>query len=175
MMIGEIELARTFIENRDNTYIVPFTSHLMFALFIIFISVILMSLLVALAVCDIASMQREGEYMQLVQQVKVASQLEDALQKRGLLYPQFKMKDHRAFHQRKGVIFPNLKDHGKLGKEAMEIVVTLQAKKLDRSNAHTLSQQIQSESNISKTGAIGDTSNEVTHELIQTLKTKIDM
>lgn len=71
MMIGEIELARTFIDNRDNTYIVPFTSHLMFALFIIFISVILMSLLVALAVCDIASMQREGEYMQLVQQVKV--------------------------------------------------------------------------------------------------------
>jgi hypothetical protein len=71
MMIGEIELVRTFIES-DRGRIVPFTSHLMFALFIIFISVILMCLLIALAVSDIASMQREGEYMQLVQQVKVS-------------------------------------------------------------------------------------------------------
>jgi len=70
MMIGEIDLVRTFIES-DRDKIVPFTSHLMFALFIIFISVILMCLLIALAVSDIASMQREGEYMQLVQQVKV--------------------------------------------------------------------------------------------------------
>jgi len=71
MMIGEIDLIRTFIDKPKDMHIVPFTSHLMFALFIIFISVILMSLLVALAVCDISSMQREGEHMQLVQQVKV--------------------------------------------------------------------------------------------------------
>lgn len=70
MMIGEIELVRTFIE-KDATKVVPVTSHLIIALFIIFISVILMSLLIALAVADIASMQRDGEYMQLVQQVKV--------------------------------------------------------------------------------------------------------
>lgn len=61
MMIGEIDLARTFIDNGKNSVIVPFTSHLVVALFIIFISIILSSLFFALAVCDISSMQREGD------------------------------------------------------------------------------------------------------------------
>lgn len=69
--------------------------------------------------------------MQLVQQVKVSSHLEDALQKRSLLYPQFGMRDIRSLHQRKGVIFPNLKDHGKLSKDSLEIVMTQHTKRLD--------------------------------------------
>jgi len=50
-MIGEVELARTFIDSRlTGAVIVPFTSHLVVALFIIFISIILSSLFIALAV-----------------------------------------------------------------------------------------------------------------------------
>ena len=71
MMIGEMELVRTFIDKPTNhggeAHIVQFTSHVIFLLFMIFVSVVLMSLLLALAVCDINSMQREGAYMQLVQ------------------------------------------------------------------------------------------------------------
>jgi len=77
--------------------------------------------------------------MQLVQQVKVSSQLEDALQKRSLLYPQFGMRDIRSLHQRKGVIFPNLKDHGRLSKDALEIVMTQHTKRLDP-NRNAISQ-----------------------------------
>ncbi|OXA45452.1 Transient receptor potential channel pyrexia [Folsomia candida] len=180
MMIGEIELVRTFIEN-DGTYIVPVTSHLMFALFIIFISVILMCLLIALAVSDIASMQREGEHMQLVQQVKVASQLEDALQHRALLYPQFGMREIKSLHQRKGVIFPNLKDHGKLGKDALEIVITQHTRKMDASNTNVISQQIHpssSEENETINKLINQntrSTTELTDDLLQKLKTRMDL
>ncbi len=61
MLIGEIELVRIFIDKDKNAVIVPFTSHIVVALFIIFISIILSSLFIALAVSDISSMQREGE------------------------------------------------------------------------------------------------------------------
>jgi len=104
----------------------------------------------------------------------VASQLEDALQHRGLLYPQFGMKDQRALHQRKGVIFPNLKDHGKLGKDALEIVVTLHAKKLDSSSSNAISQQIHvTEAEMVKVGP-GRLSNEMADDLLQKLKAKMD-
>jgi hypothetical protein len=64
MLIGEIELVRIFIDKDKNAVIVPFTSHIVVALFIIFISIILSSLFIALAVSDISSMQREGKSVQ---------------------------------------------------------------------------------------------------------------
>lgn len=85
------------------------------------------------------------------------------------------MKDHRALHQRKGVIFPNLKDHGKLGKDALEIVVTLHAKKLDASNANAISQQIHvDEPDMAKGGALRAT-NQLCDDLLHKLKAKMDM
>lgn len=96
------------------------------------------------------------------------------MQHRGLLYPQFGMKDQRALHQRKGVIFPNLKDHGKLGKDALEIVVTLHAKKLDASNANAISQQIHmDEADMAKGGSIRATT-EMVDDLMLKLKGKMD-
>jgi len=108
--------------------------------------------------------------MQLVQQVKVSSQLEDALQKRSLLYPQFGMRDIRSLHQRKGVIFPNLKDHGKLSKDALEIVLVQHAKRLDHSRngitQSTLSEHI---------GTGAKSSNELgADELLKKLKEEMD-
>jgi hypothetical protein len=110
---------------------------------------------------------------------KVASQLEDALQHRALLYPQFGMKDIRSLHQRKGVIFPNLKDHGKLGKDALEIVITQHSRKMDASNANVISQQIHTTTEEKDTIAkllsqSTKSTTEMTDDLLQKLKTRMD-
>jgi hypothetical protein len=105
--------------------------------------------------------------MQLVQQVKVASQLEDALQHRSLLYPQFGMRDMRSLHQRKGVIFPNLKDHGKLSKDSLEIVMTQHTKKRDAAH-NGIAQPMDHTSSMMKA------TNEAAEDIIQQLKTKMD-
>lgn len=106
--------------------------------------------------------------MQLVQQVKVASQLEDALQKRSLLYPQFGMRDMRSLHQRKGVIFPNLKDHGKLSKDALEIVMCQHTKKRGSSSHNGIAPPIDQTTSMMKA------TNEVAEDLILKLKSKTD-
>lgn len=85
------------------------------------------------------------------------------------------MKDQRALHQRKGVIFPNLKDHGKLGKDALEIVVTLHAKKLDAANVNAISQQLHIEETDMGKGGNSRSANEMADDLLQKLKAKMDL
>lgn len=85
------------------------------------------------------------------------------------------MKDQKALHQRKGVIFPNLKDHGKLGKDALEIVITLHAKKLDASNANAISQQIHMDEKDMMKSTTFRATNEMADDLLQKLKAKMDM
>jgi len=86
---------------------------------------------------------------------KVSSQLEDALQHRSLLYSQHGMRDMKSIHQRKGVIFPNLKDHGKLSKDALEIVIALHTKKIDSTHANALTQRPNEEKvDVSKNGQV---------------------
>lgn len=104
--------------------------------------------------------------------------MEDALQHRALLYPQFGMKDIKSLHQKKGVIFPNLKDHGSLGKEALEIVTTQHTRKMDASNATVISQQIHPEErDISGKSVSGNSkmTNELVEDLLQKLKMRMDM
>ena len=75
------------------------------------------------------------------------------------------MKDIRSIHQRKGVIFPNLKDHGKLSKDALEIVITQQTRKLDPSG---IPSQREDPSLLMRS------TNEFADDLLQKLKNKMD-
>lgn len=79
------------------------------------------------------------------------------------------------------MIFPNLKDHGKLGKDALEIVITQHTRKMDASNTNVISQQIHpssSEENETINKLINQntrSTTELTDDLLQKLKTRMDL
>jgi len=88
------------------------------------------------------------------------------------------MRDLKGLHQRKGVIFPNLKDHGKLGKDALEIVIIQHTRKMDASNANVISQNLHPEVSDTVSKLVSQstrTTNEIADDLLQKLKSRMDM
>lgn len=79
MMMGEFEYADLFTDNNEAPRRLPATSRVIFLLFIILASIVLMNLMVGLAVSDIQGLQEEGHVRRLEKQAEFLRQLEKVI------------------------------------------------------------------------------------------------
>ncbi|XP_063220667.1 transient receptor potential channel pyrexia-like [Bacillus rossius redtenbacheri] len=80
MMSGELEFEDIFYNNVEQYPVqYPFTSHVLFAAFVILVTVILTNLLVGLAVSDIQGLQQSAGLDRLVRQAQLVAHLESML------------------------------------------------------------------------------------------------
>lgn len=126
MLMSELQLQSIFVENDPK---VPYTSHIIFILFLLFLSVVLMNLLIGLATSGVINMHQEGNYMQMVQEIQILSHWEHVLKTRSYLYPTLRARDLKSLFHRKGIIYPNTKDYGRLARNSIDIVTRMHAMK----------------------------------------------
>jgi hypothetical protein len=78
MMIGELEFQEMFFDENQDTYY-PITTQLMFFVFVVLVTIILMNLLVGLAVSDIQGLQASAGLNRLTRQAELVARLEGLL------------------------------------------------------------------------------------------------
>lgn len=103
MMMGEFEYADLFADKSDNgqTLRLPATSRVIFLMFIILSSIVLMNLMVGLAVSDIQGLQREGHAKRLAKQATFLSHLEIVLSHKFLKSDWFPSEIYRMLYKRR--------------------------------------------------------------------------
>ncbi|KAF2351756.1 Ankyrin repeat-containing domain [Trinorchestia longiramus] len=75
MMIGELDYSDEFVEQLRN---LPFTSHIIFLMFVILVAIILSNLLVALAVNDVQSLRNSAHLERLIKQMELVFEMEQS-------------------------------------------------------------------------------------------------
>uniref|UniRef100_A0A6A7FTK1 Transient receptor potential channel pyrexia-like n=1 Tax=Hirondellea gigas TaxID=1518452 RepID=A0A6A7FTK1_9CRUS len=75
MMIGELDYTEEFVQQLRN---LPFTSHIIFILFVIMVAIILSNLLVALAVNDVQSLRSSAHLERLIKQMELVYDMEQS-------------------------------------------------------------------------------------------------
>ncbi|CAG9819853.1 unnamed protein product [Phaedon cochleariae] len=84
MMMGEFEYGDLYLESAESSSLLPATSRVVFFLFIILTSIVLMNLMVGVAVSDIQELQRRGSAKKLEKQAEFLCQLEKVISSRQL-------------------------------------------------------------------------------------------
>ncbi|XP_015598034.1 transient receptor potential channel pyrexia [Cephus cinctus] len=76
MMMGEYEYGDLFASDQEKKSLLPITGRIVFVLFIMLASIVLMNLMIGLAVSDIQGLQKEGHIRRLLKQAEFVAHLE---------------------------------------------------------------------------------------------------